>query len=118
MQLFALEQKCHYQGKYYKRDNLLNHLELDEGEGAAVDVGADSVGRDLGTVLKKSDTPGKKDDCNKRPAFRNLHFLQLQMPVPGECHTDVGDDKKQYCPKCLHIKSASLKKRANIEKNI
>ena len=86
----ALEHHCDDDSEHGEGDDLLDDLELHDVERCAVAVEADSVGRDLGAVFEESHPPGQQDDQNQRPAGRNLHLLKFQMPVPGECHEDVG----------------------------
>ena len=83
-------------------DDFLDHLELDEVEWTAVLGVADAVGGDCEAVLEESDTPREQDDQDERPAGGDLHFAQLEMPVPGERHEYVRADEHQYRPNTLH----------------
>ena len=68
--------------------------QLNEAERAAVDAGTDTVGRNLGAILEERQTPGEKDHQDEGPALGNLHLLKLQMPVPGECHENIGHNEQ------------------------
>ena len=54
---FALETKGYYNGEDDEGDDLLENLELYQGEGAAIVQKADAVGGYLTHVFKKSDAP-------------------------------------------------------------
>ena len=54
---FALETKGYDDGEDDEGDDLLENLELYQGEGAAVVQKADAVGRHLAHVFKQSDAP-------------------------------------------------------------
>ena len=102
LERLALENEQDDDGEDRERDHFLDDFELHQGERAAVAVEADAVGRYGEAVFKESDAPRKKDHADQRPAGGNLHLLELQVPVPGECHEDVGTDQHQDGPKCLH----------------
>ena len=96
------EQERHYHGKDRKGDDFLDHFQLDKVERAAVVHETQPVRRDLGAVLEKCDSPGKKDDQNQGPSGRDFHFLKFQVPVPGNGHKDVRSNQKQNRIKCSH----------------
>lgn len=75
-------------------DDLLNDLELNEREGTAVALEADSVGGYHEAVFKKRDRPGKEHDGVERPVADEFGALELEMGVPSERHEDVRDEKK------------------------
>ena len=75
-------------------DDLLNDLELNEREGTAVALEADSVGGHHEAVFKKRDRPGKEHDGVERPVADEFGALELEMGVPGERHEDVRDEQK------------------------
>ena len=77
-------------GEDCKGNNLLNHFELHQVERTSVANETDAVCRNLCTVLKECNAPGKYDDRKNRPPRGNLHLLKLEVAVPGECHKDVG----------------------------
>jgi len=85
-----------------KRQHLLDYFQLHQVEGTAVAHKTNSVGRYGETVLKKGNAPGKEDDKDERPARGNLHFLQLEMAVPGECHENIRKNQHDYGPETLH----------------
>ena len=97
------EHESDYYSKNCKGDNFLNYFELHKVERAAVAGETDSVGRNGEAVFEEGDTPRKQDHQNERPAGGNLHFIQFQMPLPGECHKDVGEHQHQNCPNSLHF---------------
>ena len=86
----ALEHHGYDDCEHCEGYDLLNDFELHDVERSAVAVEADPVGRNLGAVLEKCHSSGQQNDQNQRPSGRNLHLLKFQMPVPGECHEDVG----------------------------
>ena len=97
-----LEQEGDDDGEDGEGNHLLDHFELHQIEGTAVSHEADAVGRHGEAVLEKSDSPGKEDDEDERPAGGDFHFLQLEMAVPGERHKYVRKDEHQNGPKALH----------------
>ena len=74
-------------------DDLLNDLELNEREGTAVALEADSVGGYHEAVFKKRDRPGKEHHRVDGPAAEvdDLEGLQLEVQIPGAGHEDIGD---------------------------
>jgi hypothetical protein len=52
---------------------------------------ANTVGRNLKGVFKKSDSPANERD------FPQWHILVFEMAVPGKGHKDVGNKKKNNC---------------------
>ena len=91
VQGLALEKNGNNQSEDYQRHDLLDDLELDKAEGAAVSRETDTVRRNLGAIFEKSKTPGEKNNEYERPGGGNLHFLKLEMAIPGECHEYVGE---------------------------
>ena len=94
-----------------KGDHFLDDLELDEVERTAVLGVTDAVGRDGEAVLEEGDAPGEQDDQDERPARRNLHFTEFQMPVPCERHEYVRTDEHKYRPNTLHNASFAFSGR-------
>ena len=103
LESLALEHHCDDDGEYGEGDDLLDNLQLHDIEWHSVAVEAEPVGRDLGAILEEGHSPGQQDDHNQGPACRYLHFLELQMPVPGECHKNVGRDQQQYSKQSFHF---------------
>ena len=53
-------------GKHHQGYHLLNHFELHYIERTSILTESQTVGGDLQTILKESDAPTKRYDCNKR----------------------------------------------------
>lgn len=76
-----------------QRNYLLDHLELDQAERAAVLAEADPVGGHLKTVFEKGQEPAEEDHADQGQVLEPAELLfHLQMPVPGAGHEDVRDD--------------------------
>ena len=102
LERLALEDEHHDNREDRQRNDFLDDLQLHQVERAAVAVETDAVGRDGEAVLEKGDAPREQDDEDERPAGRHFHFLQFQVPVPGEGHKDVGANQHQDGPESLH----------------
>ena len=102
VQGLALEKNGNNQSEDYQGHDLLDDLKLDKAERAAVSRETDTVRRNLGAIFEKSETPGKKNHEYERPGGGNLHFLKLEMAIPGECHEYVGEYQQYYCEKSFH----------------
>lgn len=63
-------------------------------KGATIAVKSYSVCWNLETVLKKGNTPGEKNNSNKRPVGTDFGLLQFQVSVPGKGHKDIGTDQQ------------------------
>ena len=94
VQRLALEEQGRENSEDDERDDLLDDLELHQRERPAVAREADAVGRNLAGILEERDAPRQEDDGKQGPMGGDLHLLQLQMPVPSECHEDVGHDEQ------------------------
>ena len=100
----SLEDEQDDDGEYGEGDYFLDDLELDQVEGTSVLSVSNAVGRNGEAVFEKGDAPGEQDDQDERPARRNLHFTEFQMPVPCERHENVRAYEHEYCPDTLmHI---------------
>ena len=99
----VLEDKGADNGEDEEGDALLNHLELHKAERTAGDIASDAVGRNHCAVLEKGDGPGNYDYQYQRPVVVDMQFGQFQLPVPGECHKDVGYHQQKNRPKSLHF---------------
>ena len=97
----ALEKEGDDDGEDGQGDHLLDHLELHQVEGTAVPVEADAVRRNGEAVLEEGDAPREEDDEDERPAGGDLHLLEFEMTVPGECHEDVRKDEHDDGPDTL-----------------
>ena len=74
----------------HEGDDLLNDLQLHEGEGSAVALKAHPVGRDLEAVLKESDAPREENHEDQgRGVGEETHVLELEVAVPRERHKHV-----------------------------
>lgn len=112
MEGLALEKDGDNDSEDHERDSFLNHFKLHKAKRASVAREAETVGRNLGTIFKKCDTPGKEDDQNKWPTGGDLHLLKFQMAVPGECHKYVGQHQQKngsYCSHCLANEKSDAK---------
>ena len=96
-----LEQEGDDDGKNGQGNHFLDHLELHQVEGAAVSVETDPVRRDGQAVLEEGDAPREKDDQDEGPASGDLHLLEFEMTVPGECHEDVRKNEHDDGPDAL-----------------
>ena len=77
LECLSFEEHGDYHTEHCETDNLLNDFELHKGEWASVDVGANSVCRDLKAVFEEGYSPGEQDYKNHRPSVGNVHFLQF-----------------------------------------
>ena len=94
VQRLGLEAESQNKREYDERYALLDNLELDQVEGAAVDIGPKSVGGNHKAVLKQSQTPRCHYNQCKRPVGADLHLLKLKVSVPCESHENVGYNQK------------------------
>ena len=78
-----------------KRDNLLNDLQLPEGEGTSEFCATDAVGWHLEAVLKEGDAPTDKYDSNDAVALELR--LEGYMAIPRQRHKDIGADEQSDC---------------------
>ena len=103
MQRLALEEQRGEHSEDDERDDLLDDLELHERERSSVADETDAVRRNLARILEERDAPRKEDDGKQGPMGGDLHLLQLQVPVPGEGHEDVGNDEQKDGVEAFHI---------------
>ena len=89
VQRLRLEAESQDKREYYQRDALLDYLELDQIERAAVDIGPYAVSRDHKAILKQSKAPGCQYNKDKRPVSADLHLLKFKVSVPGKSHKDI-----------------------------
>ena len=77
-----------------QRNHLLDHLQLDQAERAAVIPESHPVCRNLETILEKGQKPTEQDNTDQRQMLEPTELLpHLQMPVPGTRHKDIGYDQ-------------------------
>ena len=94
MQGLATETCDGVDGEYQQGDNLLNDLQLEEGERSAVSLETVVVGRNHKTILHKCQRPrDEDDDIEWCVTVQNVHILQLQVSVPCQSHEDVGHNE-------------------------
>ena len=89
MQVCSLEHDVGNDAEHSQRDTLLNNLQLNEVEGAAILHETDTIGRHLTAVFKESDAPRKRNDTQQGPVVRDAVLLEFQMPIPSQRHEDV-----------------------------
>jgi hypothetical protein len=91
--------------KDQQRNDLLDHLELKEAEGAAVAIESDTVCRYLKGVLKQGNAPADKYDADETQIAEAFHVFELEVPVPCQCHECIGNDKQYDGDECsLHFR--------------
>ena len=83
--------------EHCKRNRFLDNLQLHQAEGPAVDAATDVVGGNHETVLQECNAPRGKNHENQRPVGADVHFFELEVAVPSECHKDVGTAEKKNC---------------------
>ena len=89
-------------GEHCQRHNLLNNFQFDKTERSAVDVGPNTVGRNLKTVLKQRNAPTDEDYGPQPQIFEASHLAEFQVAVPRESHKCVRDNKQQNCDYRFH----------------
>ena len=95
--MLRLEKDCGEADKNKQRNNLLNHLKLDKGEGPSHSLKSNPVCRHLEAIFKKGNKPAYKHNA-KEPKFWNaLIYSKLKMTIPRQGHKAVGDHQQQNC---------------------
>ena len=89
VQRFSLEEDRRKDREDDEGDDLLDYLQLQQGERSPVAHIADAVRRNLTRIFRQSNKPGEKNDAVERPVGNDLHFLKFQMSIPSEGHEDV-----------------------------
>ncbi len=117
LQWLPFEQDSYQYREDCQRNSLLDNLQLHNVERTAVLIEPDPVGRHLGAIFEECQSPRKQNDEKYRPARGNLHFLQLEMPIPGESHKNIGYNQQSDCQDSLHIVNNSTKNRKQIRLN-
>ena len=77
-----------------ERDDLLNDLQLHQGERAAVSDEAYPVGRYLTAVFKEGDCPREEYDAQQRPVCGDAGLVELQVSVPRQRHKNVAANEQ------------------------
>lgn len=80
------------EGEDREGDDLLQDLELPDGERSAELGRPDAVGGDLETILEEGDAPTQQHDGGQPEAFEPR--LEGDVPVPCQRHEGVGDDEQ------------------------
>ena len=75
-------------------DSLLDDLQLPDREGTSELGRADTVGRNLKTVLEQGNAPAEEHDGHQTEAFE--FGFECDVSVPGQRHEGVGDDEQHY----------------------
>ena len=91
----ALDEQHCKECEYNQRDNLLNDLQLPEGEGTSEFCATDAVGWHLEAVLKEGDAPTDKYDGYDAVALKLR--LEGYMAIPRQRHKDIGADEQSDC---------------------
>lgn len=91
-----MEEEAYDDGENGQRDDFLNDLQLHEGEGTAVTLETNTVGRNGKAVLNESDAPREGDDADEGPIVADACLLKTQMSVPSKCHEYVAGQEKEY----------------------
>ena len=89
VQMCALEHDVGNDAEHGQRDTLLNDLQLNEVEGAAILDKAQAVSGYLTTVFEEGNHPRKGDDAYEWPVVADTVLLEFQMPIPSERHENV-----------------------------
>ena len=108
VEVFALKHEGGDDGEDGEGDNLLNHLQLDEGVWTTITHETQFVGRHLQGVLEEGDAPREDDHQPQGPTVRDIHLLQLQVAVPSQRHEDIAAYQEQYRIKSVHHKCSIL----------
>jgi len=81
-------------GEDRERDNLLDDLELPNGNRPAELRRADAVGRDLETIFQEGDSPAQQHDSGHPETFEPR--FERDMPVPRQRHESVRHDEQPH----------------------
>ena len=93
MQALPLEEDVGDDGEDDERHALLYHFELYQIEWTAVVDESDAVGWYLTAVFEEGNRPTEGDDSYQRPVATHPCLLQFEMPVPSQCHENIGKDE-------------------------
>jgi len=92
---FVFEKNERKQREHHECDDLLDDLELDERERAAVFAKSDPVGRNHEAIFQESDQPTHQYEARKAGFLKKFQVLEFQVPVPGKRHEDIGKQQQQ-----------------------
>lgn len=95
MKALPLKQDVGHNCEHAQADALLDDLELDKRERAAVADKAHSVGWHLTAIFKEGDAPGEDDDTHQGPSLADAGNLEAQMSVPCQRHKYIAQDEQQ-----------------------
>ena len=90
MQRFSFKQYGSEYCKDDKRHYFLDNLKLHQRKRTAIAYEPDAIGRNLKWILRQRYHPREQNNGIERLVGDNFHLLQLQMPVPGKRHEDIG----------------------------
>ena len=96
LQRFVVEDCRRDNCEYRDGDGFLDDLQLHQVEGPAVDLASDVVRGNHEEVFDEGHAPRSENHEDERPVGRNVHFLELEVPVPGRGHEHVADDEEDY----------------------
>ena len=96
-QRFVIEYRYRDNSKDRQGNRFLDDFQLHQAEGTAIDFAANGVGGNHEEIFDERDTPRSKNDKDERPVGADVHFLELEVAVPGGGHEHVTDDEKDYC---------------------
>ena len=102
VEVLTLEKKVGNNGEYHQRNHFLNHLQLHQGEWAAVTLKTNTVGGNLKAVLEKGDGPRETDDGNQRPVVADARLLQTKVAVPREGHKNIAENEQNDGVESVH----------------
>ena len=94
LERFVVEYRGRDDREYGDGDGFLDDLELHKAERPAIDTAADGVCRDHEEVLDEGNAPRCENHEDERPVGADVHFLQLEVAVPGGGHEHVADDEE------------------------
>ena len=97
LECFGAEHGDGHGGEHREGNGFLDNLQLHQAVGPAVDTAPDVVGGNHEEVLDEGDTPAGENHEDQRPVGADVHFLQLQIAVPGKGHEEVADDEEDDC---------------------
>ena len=90
----VLEEDQRKARKDYQRDHLLDDLQLDKAEWAALLLEADPIGGHLKTIFEEGYPPADQDNREQGRMPGAVLPKKTQMPVPGHRHKRIGKDQQ------------------------
>lgn len=104
---FILEKDQGKNNKHNKRNDFLNHFQLNKRKWPAIFRITNPVGGNLQRILEQGNSPANKNDGYKAEVLAPAHFLKLQVAVPGERHEGVGQNEQNNGRESFHIAKIS-----------